>query len=74
MKAIELTKLTTKIFTCGSERTGFCSDKTVETQPMDTFVEIWNRSPIVTERAPVNTVRFLVPYLPLAAFLRKLIC
>jgi len=73
MKTRELMKLITKIFTCGSERLGFNSDNTVETQSMGTFVEILNRSPIVTERALLITVYILVPYLPLAAFLRKLI-
>jgi hypothetical protein len=68
MKTIELKKLTTKFFTCGSERKGFNSDNTVETQPMDIFVEILNRSPIVTERALVIVVYILVSYLPLAAF------
>jgi hypothetical protein len=69
MKTIEITKFTTKIFTCGSERTGFNSDNTVETRPMDTFVEILNRSPIVTEQPLVITAYILVHYVPLAAFL-----
>ena len=56
LKTIEITRITTKICTCGSVRTGFNSDKTDETQHMDTFVENLNRSPIVTEWAPVNTV------------------
>jgi hypothetical protein len=41
METIELTKLSTKIFTCESERTGFNSDFTVETQPMETYVDIF---------------------------------
>jgi uncharacterized membrane protein YvbJ len=60
METIELTKLSTKIFTCGSERTGFNSDNTAETQPVDTSVEISNRSPIVTEHALVITIYILV--------------
>jgi hypothetical protein len=73
METIELMKLSTKIFTCGSERTEFNSDITVETKRMDTYVEILNRSPIVTERALVITVYILVCYLTLTVFFRKLI-
>jgi hypothetical protein len=47
--------------------------KTIETQLMNTFAVILSRSPIVTEQNLVITVYILVPYVPLAALLRKLI-